>query len=157
MTELFMPDTPACASVRIAPKQRTKVSTAASGKMLSRTHGGQWYAMTLNYNPMLKAEAAPLIAFLQAQRGRDGIFRVRVPQINGGNGPLGEFVNFVGDTKLHMITGDSPRTYSPAPRGASTVDAQPPYMRCSLARDVQEVTLDKRGLILLTIELVERV
>ncbi|MEX0300290.1 MAG: hypothetical protein AB3N28_14545, partial [Kordiimonas sp.] len=151
-----MPDTPACASVRIRPKQRTKVSTAASGKTLSRIHGGQSYAMTLSYNPMLKTEAAPLIAFLQAQNGRHGIFRVRVPQVNGG-GDLGKFVNFVGDTKLHMITSDSPRAYSPEPRGTGAVDAQPSYMRCSLARDAQEISLDKRGLIQLTIELIERV
>lgn len=156
MSDIYMPETPACASVRIRPKQRTKVTTAASGKILSRTYGGQSYSMVLTYNPMLKSEAAPLIAFLQAQQGRNGIFRVKVPQINGGE-TVGTFVNFEGDTKLHMITADSPRAYIPAPRGSDTVDTQPVYMRCSLASDVQEIELDRRGLIKLNIELIERV
>lgn len=158
MTEIYMPEFPACASVRISPNQRTKVTTAASGKILSRVHGGQSYRMNLKYNPMLRSEAAPLFAFLQAQEGRNGIFRVKVPQLNGTGGTkVGSFVNFVGSTKLHMVTAEDPLAFSPLPEEGAVLDTQLPYMRCSLARDVQEISLDNRGLITFSVSLVERV
>ncbi len=159
MPDAYLPDVPAPASVRINPKQRTKISTAASGRILSRLYGGQSYSMTLVYNPMHKATAAPLLAFLQEQQGRNGVFLVKVPQINGVGGlNVGSFVNFDNDTKLHMITSTSPMTYSPAARVAGgTADASAPYMRCSLTSDVQEFSLAKNGLISLQLSFVERV
>ncbi|MFC3051659.1 hypothetical protein [Kordiimonas pumila] len=158
MTDIYLPATPAPASVRITPRQRTKVSTASSGRILSRLYGGQSYSMTLVYNPMHKATAAPLLAFLQEMQGRHGIFRVDVPQLNGVGGlNVGSFVNFSDDTKLHMITGTGPLTYSPPQRGSGTVSATSPYMRCSFTSDTQEFSLAKNGLISLQLELVERV
>ncbi len=149
---------PAPASVRIRPKQRTKVSVAESGKILSRVYGGQTYEASFVYNPMHREQAAPIIAFLHSLQGRNGVFRVKLPQLSGVDGiRVGNFVNFEGDTKLHMITETSPLEVIPAPRGGSAVDTQGPYIECSLKNDAQEIKLDRDRLIRLEIDVVERV
>jgi len=158
MSEIFLPDTPVPAAIRVRPTQRTRASTAISGKMQSRLYGGQSYAVTLSYNLMRRDQAAPLIAFLHEMQGKHGIFCVRLPQLTGVDGlQIGNFVNFADDSKLHMIVGLSPLTVVPQPRvGGGTVDANSPYLRCSLAGDVQEIQLGRGGLIRLEINLVER-
>jgi len=158
MNEAFLPDYPAPASVRVRPKQRTKVSTAVSGKMQSRLYGGQSYAVSLSYNPMRRDQASALIAFLHEMQGRHGIFRVKLPHLSGEEGQvIGNFVNFSDDSKLHMITGVGPLTVMPAPRvGGGIVDPDGPYLRCSLVRDAQEISLERNGLIRLEIDLIER-
>lgn len=158
MPSIYLPDSPAPASVRVRTKQRTKVSTAVSGKIQSRLYGGQSYAATLTYNPMRRDQAAPLIAYLHEQQGRYGIFRVKLPQLTGQAGQIvGNFLNYVGDTKLHMIVAEglSPVTI-PAPRDGSIVDSQPVYIQCSLVGDAQQIELGRNGLIRLEIDVVER-
>jgi len=157
MPSIYLPDTPAPASVRVRTKQRTKVSTAVSGKIQSRLYGGQSYAVTLSYNPMRRDQAVPLIAFLHEQQGRHGIFRVKLPQLTGEAGQIiGNFINFTGDTKLHMITEVTPFTVVPMARGGTIVDTQPVYIQCSLVGDVQQIDLGRNGLIRLEIDVVER-
>lgn len=157
MTSIYLPEIPAPASVRVRTKQRTKVSTAASGKIQSRLYGGQSYAVTLTYNPMRRDQAAPLIAYLHEMQGRHGIFRVKLPQFTGLSGQIiGNFVNFTGDTKLHMITEVTPFTVVPLPRGGTIVDSQPAYIQCSLVGDAQLIELGRNGLIRLEIDVVER-
>ncbi len=159
MTSIYLPDSPAPASVRVRTKQRTKVSTATSGKIQSRLYGGQTYAITLVYNPMRRDQAAPLIAYLHEMQGRHGIFRVKLPQLTGQAGQIvGNFLNFDDDTKLHMIVETSPSlVVVPTQRGTGLVDSQPVYIQCSLAGDVQQIELGRNGLIRLEIDLVERV
>jgi len=158
MTSIYLPEIPAPASVRVRHKQRTKVSTAASGKIQSRLYGGQSYAVTLTYNPMRRDQAAPLIGYLHEMQGRHGIFRVKLPQLTGQPGQIvGNFLNFIGDTKLHMITAETvPLTVMPIARAGTLVDSQPVYIQCSLAGDVQQIELGRNGLIRLEIDLVER-
>ena len=156
MTEIYLPDFPAPASVSIRQKQRTRRSVAESGKILTRLYGGSTYAVTLSYNPMRKDQAANLIAFLHEVQGRHGIFRVRLPQLNDQDGQVGSFVNFVGDTKLHMIIKTSPFTVAPNPRGGTAIDPAGPYISCSLDNDVQEIRLGKNRLIRLDINVTER-
>jgi len=157
MTSIYLPEIPAPASVRVRTKQRTKVSTAASGKIQSRLYGGQSYAVTLTYNPMRRDQAAPLMAYLHEQQGRHGIFRVKLPQLTGQAGQVvGNFLNYVGDTKLHMIVGEVPLVTVPAPRGGTLVDTQPVYIECSLVGDAQLIELGRNGLIRLEIDVVER-
>ena len=158
MPLFFLPDNPAPASVRVRTKQRTKVSTAASGKIQSRLYGGQSYAITLVYNPMRQDQAAALIAYLHQMQGRHGIFGVKLPQLTGQSGQVvGNFLNFANDTKLHMVTVDSPLEVEPLPRnGGGVLDANSPYIQCSLAGDVQQIELGRNGLIRLEIDVVER-
>jgi hypothetical protein len=157
MTSIYLPDTPAPASLRVRSKQRTRVSTAASGKIQSRLYGGQSYAVTLVYNPMRRDQAAALIGYLHEMQGRHGIFRVKLPQLTGQAGQIiGNFINYAGDTKLHMITDLAPLVTVPLPRAGTVVDSQPVYIQCSLAGDVQQIELGRNGLIRLEIDLVER-
>ena len=157
MTSIYLPESPAPASVRVRTKQRTKASIAASGKIQSRLYGGQSYAVTLTYNPMRRDQAAPLIAYLHEMQGRHGIFRVKLPQLTGQAGQVvGNFLNYAGDTKLHMIVSEVPFTTIPLPRGGSVVDSQPVYIQCSLVGDIQQIDLGRNGLIRLEIDLVER-
>jgi len=157
MTSIYLPESPAPASVRVRTKQRIKASTAASGKIQSRLYGGQSYAVTLTYNPMRRDQAAPLIAYLHEMQGRHGIFRVKLPQLTGQPGQVvGNFLNYTGDTKLHMIVSEVPFVTIPAPRGGSVVDSQPVYIQCSLVGDIQQIDLGRNGLIRLEIDLVER-
>jgi len=158
MTAIYLPDSPAPASVRVRTKQRTKASTAASGKIQSRLYGGQSYAITLVYNPMRRDQAAPLITYLHEMQGRHGIFRVKLPQLTGQAGQVvGNFLNFSNDTKLHMVTVESPLEVTPLARnGGGVVDANSPYIQCSLAGDMQQIELGRNGLIRLEIDLVER-
>jgi len=158
MTSLYLPESPAPMSVRLRAKQRTKQSTAMSGKMQSRLRGGQAFAATLTYPPMRRDQAAPILAFLQSLGGRHGVFRVRLPDMAGVPGEtVGNLMNFEGDHKLHMITGTSPLAVSPAPRFGGTVrDTDGPYIQGSLAGDVQEIDLQRNGLIRLAFDIVER-
>ncbi|UTW59992.1 hypothetical protein KFE96_06710 [Kordiimonas sp. SCSIO 12603] len=168
MTDIFLPgaglvpddNIPAPAAVRVRTRQRTKVSVAESGRMLSRIHGGQTFEIGLTYNPMLKEQAGPIIAFLQAQQGRNGIFKVKLPQLTGIAGVrLGNFVNFTDSDKLHLITDyTSTNQFSVTPDviGTPVVDTNGPFVRCSLVGDVQEIRLDRDRLIRLQIDVVER-
>lgn len=158
MSSLYLPDDPAPVSVRLQHKQRTKQSTAVSGRIQSRLHGGQSYAATLTYPPMRRDQAAALIAYIHELQGRHGVFRVKLPDLAGVPGEaVGNLMNFVGDHKLHIITDTSPLTVMPAARSGGTVrDTDGPYMQCSLSTDVQKIELGKNGLIRLEIDVVER-
>lgn len=154
-----MPVVPAPAAISVRSRQRTKVSQSESGHMISRAYGGQYYEVTLSYNPMTRAQAAPLIAFLQSLEGRNSIFYVEICGFAGIPGATAaNFGNFDDDTKLHMITGSGAGDVTPAKRmeGASMLYTDTVYMRASLANDVQEVSLGNRGLIRLELDLVER-
>jgi len=161
MTSPYLPMSPAPAAVRIRSHQRTKTSQAASGKILSRKYGGQYYKMTLDYNPMRRDQAGPLLAFLEEQEGKHQAFFVPVDQLTGqASTVVGNFANYDNDSKLHMITGTSPTTVSPPAReagGSLVVSPSPVYLYCSLAGDVHTVSLDRKGLIKISIDLVERV
>lgn len=157
-----LPLVPAPAALSVRSRQRTKTSQAESGRILSRAYGGQYYEVTLSYNPMTRAQAGPLIAFLQSREGRNSIFKVElsgfaeVPGFEAGN-----FANFNNDTKLHLITGPGDSDVTPDPRepdgnpaGSPITDAV--YMRASLVNDAQVVSLGRNGLIRLEVDLVER-
>lgn len=154
-----LPTAPAPMALRLTSRQRTRTTTAESGKVLSRAYGGQSYEATLVYPPMKRDAAAPLLSFLQSRRGKDSIFKVELSGMREVSGlQIANFGNYNDDTKLHLITQTSPslETY-PAPRqtGASFfVDTV--FMRASLARDVQQVTVSRDGLIRLEIDLIER-
>ena len=154
-----LPATPAPAAVRVQSRHRTRVSQAESGKMLTRAYGGQFYEVSLEYGPMKRADAAPLIAFLQSRQGRDSEFKVELTGFQEVTGAeVANFGNYADDTKLHLITQTSPslNVYPAARLSGGTFHTDTVYMRASLARDVQEVNIPRDGLIRLSIDLIER-
>ncbi len=154
-----MPATPVPAAIRINSRQRTRVSQAESGRILSGTYGGQFFEASLVYAPMKRDAAAPLIAFLQSRRGRDSIFKVELTGFRTSAGAeVANFLNYDDDTKLHLITATSPtlETYPTARATGGVHHTDTVFMRASLARDVQQISLDRDGLIRLEVDLVER-
>lgn len=150
---------PAPAEMIVRSQQRTKTSQAESGRILSRAYGGQFFQVSLLYNPMKRSDAAPLIAFLQSREGRNSIFIVEVTGLAASTGSTAaNFANVDDDTKLHLITESDPLTLlTPAPRfSGATVFTDQVFMRASLQNDVQEVSLVRNGLIGLSIDLTER-
>ncbi|WP_262689780.1 hypothetical protein [Kordiimonas aestuarii] len=159
MSFLELPGTITLAAMTVKPHQRTKSGQAMSGKILTSEYGGHFFEMTLVYPPMLRAQAAELIAFLHAMRGRGGIFDVPLDNLTGVSGvAVGNFARFDNDSKIHVITSTSPLTVSPPARvPGGTLVTTGLKMRCSLASDVQEIRLNAQGLIRLEIDVIERV
>ena len=154
-----LPASPKPVAVKVRPRQRTKSSQAMSGKIVTSEYGGHLFELTLSYAPMLRAQAAELIAFLHSVRGRGGIFLVPLDQLTGLDGVrVGNFAAFDNDTKIHMITATSRAvTVSPparVPGGSLTTSNL--KMRCSLTNDMQEIALGPNGLVRLEIDLTER-
>lgn len=162
MTSTYLPSSPAPATYDFKSNYRTQTSMAVSGKILSRKYGGQFYELTLAYPPMRRDQAAPIIAFLEEQEGRFGIFRVRLPDDMAGvtGVEVGNFANLDDDPnkKLYRITAlGVPPTLRPMPLTAGNVVTSGVEMRCSLKNDVQMITLGNKGLVSLRINLIERV
>lgn len=150
---------PAPAAMNVRSRQRTKTSQAESGRILSRAYGGQFFEVTLNYNPMKRSDAAALIAFLQSREGRNSIFKVEISGFAASTGShMANFANVDDDTKLHLISESDPTTVlSPPPRlTGATVFTDQVFMRASLQNDVQKVELGKNGLIRISVDLIER-
>jgi len=154
-----LPAYPKPATIKLRPHQRTKSSQAMNGKIITSEYGGHVFELTLTYAPMLRTQAAGLMAFLHAMRGRGGIFDVPLDQPTGEAGVrVGNFAKFDNDTKIHMITGVSPLTVSPPARvSGGTLTTTELKMRCSLTSDVQVIDLMANGLVRLEIDLTERV
>lgn len=154
-----LPLVPAPAAFRIQSRHRTRTSRSESGRILSRAYGGQFFEVTLIYNPMKRSDAGPLIAFLQSRTGRSSIFKVELSGMAQTTGSsVANFGNYDDDTKLHLITATTPSlTVTPAARAiGTTFYTDTVYVRASLANDVQAVSLGRDGLIRLEIDLVER-
>ena len=154
-----LPMVPKPAAVAVRSNHRTRSTQAESGRTLSRVYGGQFYTVNLDYNPMKRADAAPLIAFLQSRQGKDSEFKVEMggfQQVAGAE--VANFANFGDDTKLHMITQTAPtlEVYPAARYSGGTTYTDTVYMRASLVGDVQEVKIPRNGLIRLSIDLIER-
>ena len=154
-----LPVVPAPAEITVRSRQRTKISQAESGRILSRAYGGQYYEVVLHYNPMKRSDAAPLIAFLQSREGRNSVFKVEISGLAATAGSnVANFANVDDDTKLHLITETDPTpVLSPEPRfSGATLFTDQVFMRASLQQDVQEIALARTGLIQPRIDLIER-
>lgn len=150
---------PAPAAIQVQSHQPTRTTKAESGRILSRSYGGQYYQITLIYNLMKRSEAGPLIAFLQSRKGRDSIFRVEVSGFADVPGTeVANFANFDDDTKLHLITSTTPsiEVTPPARAAGSILYTDTVFMRASLAGDAQIVSIERNALVRLEINLVER-
>ncbi len=155
-----LPAYPKPATMKIRPRQRTKSSQAMNGKILTSEYGGHVFELTLTYAPMLRSDAADLMAFLHAMRGRGGIFLVPLdPPTGQGGVRVGNFAKFSNDTKIHVITATSPAVVvsPPARVPGGTLSTGGLKMRCSLTSDLQVIDLGANGLVRLELDLIERV
>ena len=161
MSTPLLPLSPAPASIVVKKRSRSKTSTADSGRIYSRATGGTFYEVSLVYNQMRPKDFAGIDAFLEEMDGKNGIFFIKMPDNYSGQvgEVIGNFANYDNDTKLHKITGLVPTVTAPPARvPAGNLVTSGVYMRCSLARDVHQVKIDRRGLISrFEIDLVERV
>ncbi|MBL4837367.1 MAG: hypothetical protein JKY34_07295 [Kordiimonadaceae bacterium] len=137
---------------------RTKTTMVESGKMLTRTYGGQWYELRLTWPPMTKEEFGPIAAFIEKQAGKNGIFYVEVPPMTGEEGEVvGNMANYANDTKLHRITDTGPHeVYPEARNGGGFLETGSVYMRCSLKNDVHQTQHKKDGFVHFELDLMER-
>lgn len=162
MSSDILPAYPVPSSFQFTSRYRTQTSMAVSGKIIGRKYGGQYYEARLVYPALRRDQLAPIIAFLERQEGRYGIFRVQVPTDMAGQvGDVpGNFANVVGDSlnKLYRVTG-SPGDLAvmPTPPSGSSFTTSGVQMRCSLKNDAQQIVLGRTGLIRLEIDLIERV
>lgn len=129
------PSSPKPASVTVSSRSPTLVSTAHSLKRQVRSRGGQRWLLEMAFPPMRRSEAAPLLAFLTAQRGQFESFLLAMPGYSQPQGswagaPLvkgaaqsgravtldgfavgatvkaGDLVQFAGDAKVYMVSAD---------------------------------------------------
>lgn len=162
MSSDVLPALPAPASYQFTSRYRTQTSMAVSGKIIGRQYGGHYYECKLVYPELRRDQLAPIIAFLERQEGRYGIFRVTVPaDMAGVTGDVpGNFANVVGDAqnKLYRLTGTpGDLALKPDPPEGRSFTTTGVEMRCSLKNDAQQIVLGRTGLIRLELDLVERV
>jgi len=127
------PTTPAFSTINPSSNRQTLFSQAVNGRMQSRKIGGQGWSFTAQYAPMDRAEFAPVLAFVESQHGRHGVFTIVPPTISNtagtGTGSVtcsaaslgatsvtiagltgtleaGDYVKFSGHDKVYMLTAD---------------------------------------------------
>lgn len=114
------------------------VSTTRSNRKQVRSIGSQFWSFTAKYNPMTRAEFAPVKAFVESQDGQAGEFEIVLPVISdtagnptsspsvftsqsagissvavdsfSGTVKAGDFIRFDGHTKVYMLTADQTST-----------------------------------------------
>lgn len=130
------PANPAPSSIKLTAFAPTLVSVAQSLKRQVRSRGAQRWRLDLGYPTMTRDSAAPLLAFVTAQRGQYETFGVVIPGHETPRGswagtPLvkgaaqsgrsvaldgftagatvkaGDFVQFAADAKVYMVTTDA--------------------------------------------------
>lgn len=126
------PTTPGFQSATIIDNERVLVSEAGNLRVQARSLNAQRWEFEAVHPPMTRANAAAIMAFIKAQRGRSTAFTVTLPvysdargtasgtvltngshspgdteiSIDGITGTLlpGDFVVFQGHTKAYMVT-----------------------------------------------------
>lgn len=159
---------PKIASLSIRSVNRSKKNQSINGRIITRSSRAQWYELRLSYAPMHHTQISPIISFLEQCEGQHQEFRVPIFPLTGQYGlAIGQYVNFDNDVKLHMVTETTPTAVvtPPArfengamiiPQTQNPADVDTVYMVCSLKQDVQTVDVDNRGLVRLSLDLVER-
>ena len=157
------PTTPEFSSIGFSSEQKTITSTTDSGKMFAVQIDGQRFKFSASYPPMNRSEFSPVIAFVMKQRSQKETFQIALPDLKNAKGDVsgtvlvngshsagdttidvdgmtgtlkaGDFVKFVGDTKVYMVVSDAT-----AVAGAATLTIEPP-LRSALSND-NSVTYD---------------
>lgn len=71
---------PGFASVKLSSNKDTQVSRTISGRGVHRESGSHHWEISINYNPMLRAQFDPVEAFLESRNSRLNPFYVILPQ-----------------------------------------------------------------------------
>ena len=140
------PSTPIASLVDITSVQGNLMSETRSGRRQVRSIGAQRWAITASYNPMTRAEFAPVYAFVMAQRGFYETFTFVPPVVGSTSGTAtgsvttngsttigattvtlagltgtlkaGDYIKFASHNKVYMLTADR--------SGAGSVTFEPP-------------------------------
>lgn len=166
------PLTPEPLSYEIKHRNTTLVSDTRSGRLVTRKVGGERIEVSLKYPPMPTADYADLLAFLRYLGGRSDICAFRMPLLRSDSAytdtalAVGEYYNvnhITNDNQLVQYLGDDAGTpvVRPLVRAGTTPalsawNTYQPYLKCSLANDVQVVTYADDGFVRLDVDLVER-
>lgn len=138
-----LPTTPKFASCKVASERAVVTSTSISLRTQQRSLGGQRWRMTITYPPMLRADFAPIDAFLESQTADS--FTVTPTTISGALGTptgtvltsgstsagaktlsitglsgtlkAGSFIKFATHDKVYKVTADR--------AGAGTLSIEP--------------------------------
>ena len=157
------PTTPEFRSIGFNSEQKTITSTTDSGKMFAVQVDGQRFKFSASYPPMSRSDFAPVLAFVMKQRSQKETFQIALPDLKNAKGDVsgtvlvngshsagdttidvdgmtgsllaGDFIKFVGDTKVYMVVSDAT-----AVAGAATLTIEPP-LRSAIADDAA-VTYD---------------
>jgi len=127
------PTSPGFNAINPSSNRQTLFSQAASGRMQSRKIGGQNWTFTAQYAPMSRAEFAPVLAFVESQNGRHGVFTIVLPVLSNTSGDgtgtvtcsaasigassvtiaglsgslkAGDYIKFSGHDKVYMLIAD---------------------------------------------------
>jgi|AACY02.14.fsa_nt_gi hypothetical protein len=75
-----LPTSPALRSVNIKHNTPNIVTFAVSGRRQVKSSSAQFFSFECSYAPMKRADAAPIFAFLTAQKGQFETFTVTLPE-----------------------------------------------------------------------------
>ena len=149
------PASPVFASIGFKSQHYNLSSESVSGRTQVRNIGGQRFEFSAQYSKLSRAEFAPVMAFVMAQRGMAETFSIVLPEISAKTGTAsgtarangaavlgatsvnvdgftgalkaGDMVKFSNHTKVYMITADR--------SGAGALAIQP-ALRVALTNDL---------------------
>ena len=78
---------PGFASVSLKSVRDTQVSRTVSGRGVTRSNGGQYWEVDINYHPMTRAQFEPVYSFLLSKNGRRDAFYVALPEYSAPRNP----------------------------------------------------------------------
>lgn len=134
------PTTPVFSSLNFQGQFFNLSSETISGRMQVRNIGGQRFGFSAAYPSMTRAEFAPVMGFLMAQRGMAETFTIVLPEVSNSSGSVsgtiitnaigaigdtsiavdgftgvlkaGDVIKFTGHDKIYMATADRSGTGS---------------------------------------------
>lgn len=107
------PNLPKCNSLKISSLQPTRVSVTQSLKRQARASGSQKFGLKLGFPSMTRDQAAPIIAFSEAQLGQAETFTYVPPLEGGSRGSCSTVVSVDGShargvSDISLVGADAP-------------------------------------------------
>jgi hypothetical protein len=127
------PTTPAFKAINPSSNRQALFSQAVNGRTQSRKMGGHHWSFTAKYALLDRAEFGPVLAFVESQHGRHGVFTIVPPVLSNtagtGTGSVtcsaasvgassvtiagltgtlkaSDYIKFSGHDKVYMLTAD---------------------------------------------------
>ena len=155
MPSPLLPISPAPISYNIRSKANILRSESLSGKVLTRSIGGQRFEATLVFPPMNRGAFNEIHAFLMERTPND-IFYIQIPAFGDTHGVAGEYINYSNHSKMYMVSSDGVNTYPDQLVAGGTAVSNETYMRVSLRNNVQVIEYGQDGTVRLEIDVEER-